>query len=94
MLVADRGTYDYETDIVDVDSQVLFEAADGYRMTARGVNIDLDAKSLVGTGGIEGAVPAGTFSADTLRADLAARTVALVGNARLHMTPGKMRMPR
>ena len=94
MLVADQGSYNFEADIVDVDSQVLFEAADGYRMTARGVNIDLDAKSLVGTGGIEGAVPAGTFSADTLRADLAARTVALVGNARLHMTPDKMQLPR
>ena len=46
-----------------------------------------------GNGGVSGAIPAGTFSANRLEVDLAARTVALVGDARLRMVPGLLRMP-
>jgi len=94
VLEADAGRYDFEAETVAVDGKVTFVAADGYRMTARGVAIDLKERALVGSGGVEGAVPAGTFSANSIRADLSARTVALVGNARLRMTPGKLRVPR
>lgn len=93
-LEADAGRYDFDVDTVAVDNQVTFEAADGYRMTARGVTVDLKDKTLVGSGGVDGAIPAGTFSANSLHADLSERTVALVGNARLRMVPGKLRMPR
>ena len=72
----------------------MVNAADGYRMAASGVVVDLKDKSLVGGGGVSGAVPAGTFSANRLVADLDARTVALEGNARLRMVPGQLRMPR
>jgi lipopolysaccharide export system protein LptC len=72
---------------------VVVTAADGYRLEARGVSVDLPEKRMVGSGGVSGAVPAGTFSANRLEADLGARTVSLVGNARLRMVPGKMRMP-
>lgn len=94
VLQAELGRYDFEADKVMVDSKVTFVAADGYRMMARGVLIDLKAKTLVGSGGVEGAIPAGTFAAEALNADLAARTVALVGNARLRMVPGRLRVPR
>jgi lipopolysaccharide export system protein LptC len=94
VLQADAGRYDFDADTVAVDGVVSFQAADGYRMTARGVAIDLKDKALVGSGGVEGAVPAGTFSANAIHADLSARTIALVGNARLRMTPGKLQVPR
>ncbi|MXP40370.1 LPS export ABC transporter periplasmic protein LptC [Altererythrobacter soli] len=94
VLTADVGRYNYNTERVVVDSQVRLTAADGYRMTASGVAVDLKDKALVGSGGVEGAIPAGTFSANSLRADLDARTVTLDGNARLRMTPGKLQMPR
>lgn len=92
-LEAPQGRYDFEQQLVEVDGQVRFTAADGYRLMARGVNIDLAARRVVGSGGIEGAVPAGTFSADTIRADLDERTVSLNGNARLRMAPGELRIP-
>ncbi len=92
-LVAQGGAYDIDEDVVTVSGPVRLTAADGYRMVARGVSIDLAAKRLVGSGGVEGAVPAGTFSADRLMADLEARTITLEGNARLRMVPGKLRMP-
>lgn len=92
-LTAELGSYNYNTEQVAVDSDVKFVAADGYSMTTRGVSIDLDKKSMVGSGGVAGETPAGTFSADSMQADLGARTVALQGHARLHMIPGKMQVP-
>lgn len=94
VLKADAGRYDFDADTVAIDGQLALETADGYRMTARGIAIDLRQKLLVGSGGVEGAIPAGTFSADAIRADLDARTIALVGNARLRMVPGQLQMPR
>jgi len=44
-------------------------------------------------GRVSGEVPAGTFSADRIVSDLDARTVTLDGNAKLRMTPGRMKMP-
>jgi lipopolysaccharide export system protein LptC len=92
-VVAPAGQYDIRDEIISVPDGVVVTAADGYRMRASGVSVDLPAKTLVGSGGVSGSIPAGTFSANSLRADLEARTVALVGNARLHMIPGKLRMP-
>lgn len=92
-LRADAGQYDIREELVDVPGTVVLTAADGYRMRATGVTVDIPDKRLVGSGGVSGAVPAGTFSANRLEADLEARTVTLAGNARLHMVPGKMRMP-
>jgi len=90
---AGAGQYDIRDEVVSVPDGVVVTAADGYRMVANGVSVDLPAKTLVGSGGVSGAIPAGTFSANSLHADLNARTVSLAGNARLHMIPGKLRMP-
>jgi lipopolysaccharide export system protein LptC len=49
---------------------------------------------MVGSGGVQGAVPSVTLSADSINADLGARTVALQGHARLHMVPGKLQVPK
>lgn len=92
-LAAQGGRYDYDREAVDVDGPVTFTAADGYRMTTGHVAIDLKGQRVLGNGGVNGAIPAGTFSAERLVADLNARTIALEGKARLVMTPGKLRMP-
>jgi lipopolysaccharide export system protein LptC len=92
-LSAQGGSYDYNREAVDVNGPVTFTAADGYRMTTGHVAIDLKGQRVLGNGGVNGAIPAGTFSAERLVADLNARTIALEGNARLVMTPGKLRMP-
>ncbi|OCC23878.1 LPS export ABC transporter periplasmic protein LptC [Croceicoccus estronivorus] len=94
MLAAANGRYDIDKETVAIDGPVQFTAADGYRMTARDVTVDLEAQKLTGEGKVEGAIPAGTFSADHISADLGERIVALYGNARLHMTPGQLRMPQ
>ncbi|MGV2494796.1 LPS export ABC transporter periplasmic protein LptC [Pelagerythrobacter aerophilus] len=92
-LGAQAGTYDLNDEVVSVFGPVRLTAADGYRMVARGVSVDLAAKRMVGRGGVEGEIPAGTFSADRLIADMTERTVTLDGNARLRMIPGELRIP-
>lgn len=90
---APGGQYDISEEVVAVNGTMRMEAADGYRMRASGVSLDLNNKTLEGAGGVEGAIPAGTFSANRLDADLAERRITLSGNARLRMEPGKLRMP-
>jgi lipopolysaccharide export system protein LptC len=92
-LSADGGTYDIDRETVAVDGTVRLAASDGYAMTASGVSVDLKSRTMRGDAGVSGQIPAGTFSADSMRADLAARTIALDGNVRMTMVPGRMRMP-
>lgn len=92
-LSAAGGTYDIDAETVAVNGPVRLTASDGYAMVARGVSVDLRARTMQGDGGVSGEVPAGTFSANTLSADLAARTITLEGNARFTMIPGQLRMP-
>jgi lipopolysaccharide export system protein LptC len=94
VLSASGGSYDFDADTVTIDNEVNFKAADGYALTARGVSINLKDKTLVGDEGVEGTVPAGTFSADAIRANLAERIIALEGNARLHMVPSRLTVPK
>ncbi|MGX7927425.1 LPS export ABC transporter periplasmic protein LptC [Tsuneonella sp. HG094] len=92
-VTATSGQYDIRDEVMSVPDGVRVVASDGYRMTATGVSVDIPEKRMVGSGGVSGAIPAGTFSANRLEADLDARTVTLSGNARLNMVPGKLRMP-
>ena len=92
-LTADGGAYDIEAETVRVAGPVRLTANDGYAMIARGVSVDLRGRVMRGEGGVSGEIPAGTFSADTMRADLPARTIVLDGNARMTMVPGKLRIP-
>ena len=91
---APNGNYNYRSEEITVDGPVVFSAADGYLMTTENVRIDLDAQTAVGSGGVSGSVPTGTFSADSIVADLRERSVRLDGNARLRMVPGKLRVPQ
>jgi len=93
-IAAREGRYLLDSDRVEVPGQLDFRAADGYAMTTRGVGIDLKTRRAIGSGGVSGSVPSGTFSADRLSANLGERSVTLEGHARLRMVPGKMRMPQ
>ena len=93
VLLAPAGRYNIEDQLVAVDGVVRFATSDGYRMTVRNVSIDLPGRRVVGSGGVDGAIPAGSFSANSIRADLDGRVLTLAGNARLRMVPGQLRMP-
>ena len=92
-VVSSEGRYFIGDAVVDSPAPIRLTAADGYRMMARGVRLDLAARRMVGAGGVSGALPGITFSANRMEADLAARTVVLEGQARLRMIPGATRLP-
>lgn len=91
---APSASYNFRTESISSKQPVRMTATDGYQMVMSGVDIDLNTQMAVGTGGVEGEVPTGSFRADRIVADLDARTVALEGNARLRMVPGSLRTPR
>ncbi|KTR84622.1 LPS export ABC transporter periplasmic protein LptC [uncultured Novosphingobium sp.] len=91
---APSGDYNYNSEKIAVNGPVDFAAADGYRMRTQNVAVDIKTQNAVGSGGVSGTVPTGTFRADNIVANLEDRTVTLQGNARLRMTPGKMRIPK
>ncbi len=93
VLTAPRGVYDIDDEQVRIPGTVRFDAADGYNFIARNVTIDLPSRTLIGDGQVSGAIPAGAFSADAMRADMEERTFSLNGNARLRMVPGRLRLP-
>ena len=91
MLRTPNASYDMDRETVRVPGSLLFESANGYRMTTRGVGVDLKARTMVSDSAVEGRVPVGTFSGDHMVADLNARTVSLNGRARLHIVQGAVR---
>ncbi|WP_260926338.1 LPS export ABC transporter periplasmic protein LptC [Novosphingobium sp. 9] len=91
---APTGRYDYNVEKLQADGPVVFNGPDGYHMTTSKVDIDIKTKTAKGTGGVQGQVPTGTFSGDTMSADFENRTVILDGRARMTIVPGKMRIPK
>jgi lipopolysaccharide export system protein LptC len=92
-ILAKAGAYTIEQEKVAVIGPLNMKAADGYAMTASGVTLDLDERTMAGSRGVSGTVPAGTFSANSIDVDIDERTIVLEGNARLQMIPGKLRIP-
>lgn len=86
---APSANYDIKKETMQVEGPVRLSKSDGYRMLANHVSIDLRTSRAVSTGGVTGAVPTGTFSAERMSADLEGRTVALEGRAHLRMVPNR-----
>ncbi len=93
-VAAPTADYDYSADKLVSRHPLTFTAADGYRMTMSNVTIDLKTHMAMGSGGVQGTLPAGSFTADQASADLGERTIALAGHARMRMTPGKLSAPK
>ena len=89
-IAAAEGQYDMDTEKVSVPGTVRVRSASGYRLDASNVAIDLKSRSLAGTGGVNGALNIGQFSANQLSADLDRRVVRLTGNARLRINQGAL----
>lgn len=89
-LTAEGGAYTIEEEQLAVDGPLRLSTADGYRFVASGVTINLGTKRMTGSEGVTGALPAGTFSANQIEADLSARTTTLIGNVKMRIVPGTM----
>ncbi len=90
-IAAAAGQYNMDTEQVAVPGAVRVRSANGYRIDASNVAIDLKSRSLTGRGGVTGALNIGNFSANALSADLDTRVVRLSGNARLRINQGVLK---
>lgn len=90
-IVAKNGAYNMDTEKVAVPGTVQVKSANGYRIDASNVAVDLKTRSLAGQGGVNGSLNIGQFSANQLTADLDQRVVRLQGNARLRINQGVLK---
>jgi lipopolysaccharide export system protein LptC len=90
VIVANHARYDLDEQKVAVRGPVRVVGPDGYRLETRDVSVDLKQRRLSNTGPVSGAMRLGQFRANSLSADLGARTVVLHG-ARLKIVQGGVR---
>ena len=90
-IVARNSAYNMETEKVAVPGTVQVKSANGYRIDASNVAVDLKTRTLLGQGGVNGSLNIGQFSANQLSADLDQRVVRLQGNARLRINQGALK---
>jgi lipopolysaccharide export system protein LptC len=86
-LSAPAGRYDMDSEQVHVDGDIAVRARNNYALDTRDALVDLKSRRLQSGGEATGTVRQGSFRADTMAADLEARTVTLKGNARLRIVP-------
>ena len=90
------AVYDYlakhpaiDTDRMVLGGPVKMTTTTGYALQTSALSLDLKARRAFGDGGVTGQLTTGPFSADSISADLEARTVTLDGHVHLTMTPGR-----
>jgi lipopolysaccharide export system protein LptC len=88
-LVADRGRYDMDSEQVQIVGPIQFRGPNNYALDTSDATVDLKSRQLTGTGRVSGSTSQGTFSGQSMSADLEQRTVRLTGGARLRIVPGR-----
>ena len=91
LMVANKGSYDLDTQVVNVDGPVRVAGADGYKLETSNVTVNMRERQLQSGGRVSGQMRLGQFEAGGLEADLGNRTVTLTGGARLKIVQGTVR---
>ncbi|MEM8827653.1 MAG: LPS export ABC transporter periplasmic protein LptC [Pseudomonadota bacterium] len=86
-VTAPSGIYELERERLLVAGPVRVARSNGYRLVTSDVTVDIPARRVKSDERVVGALPIGTFAADTMIADITARTVTLDGNARMRIDP-------
>ena len=88
---AERGNYDLDNQMVQVNGPVKVVGADGYRLETSNVQVDMKQHTLQSRGQVSGTMKLGTFEAGQMHADLGSRTVVLDHGVRLKFVQGAVR---
>lgn len=86
-LNAPSGRFNPVTQQMEVAGPITFAGPNNYTLNGNAATVDFKTKTMEGKGGVSGTVPQGTFTADTMSADLDGRVVKLDGRARLRIAP-------
>ncbi len=90
-LMANLAHYNLDDQMVKVVGPIHASGPEGYQLNTSDVTVNLKQRQITGSGGVQGEMKLGQFSAGTIRADLADRTVTLDGGARLKIVQGAVR---
>lgn len=82
-LVAGYGLYDLDKETMRVTGPLSFDSGNGYSLIASNVQLALKTRKLQSFGPVSGRTKVGTFTANSMQADLDARTIGLNGNVHL-----------
>jgi lipopolysaccharide export system protein LptC len=85
---APSGQYDMDSDVVHVAGPVVLTSARGFALDSKTIEVNLKARTIATTRPVSGKAPLGTFSADSLFADISGRRVLMEGHAKLKIRPG------
>ena len=88
---ANLARYNLNEQKVKVVGPLRVVGPEGYRLDTSDVIVDLKQRQVTGTGGVQGQMKLGQFSAGDLHADLGSRTVVLDKGARLKIVQGAVR---
>ena len=91
VIVADRGNYDLDSQMVRINGPVRVAGGDGYRLATSNVAVDMKQRQLASQGRVSGSMKLGQFEAGQMRADLGTRTVVLDRGVRLKIVQGAVR---
>ena len=90
-LIANLAHYNLDDQLVRVVGPIQATGPDGYRLNTSDVTVNLKQRQITGSGGVQGQMKLGQFSAGRLQADLGERTVTLDQGARLKIVQGAVR---
>jgi lipopolysaccharide export system protein LptC len=91
MVLASHARYNLNTQQAAVLGPVQATGPDGYKLATSNVTLDLKQKQISGSGGVQGQMRLGDFTAGRLQADLDSRTVDLDQGVRLKIVQGAVR---
>ena len=90
-LAANLAHYNIDEQKVNVAGPIRVSGPQGYQLNTSDVDVDLKARQVTGSGGVQGQMKLGQFSAGRMQADLGTRTVVLDHGARLKIVQGAVR---
>ncbi len=90
-VTARTGRYDMDSQIIQLFGPLNLKQGEGYQLETRDATVDLRGGTMTSGGAVTGRTPQGSFSANSVHADLDNRTVTLKGNARLRIVPARTR---
>jgi lipopolysaccharide export system protein LptC len=90
-MVANLAHYNIDEQLVRVVGPIRVNGPQGDRLDTSDVVVNLKQRQVTGSGGVQGRMKLGNFSAGRLQADLGSRTVVLDHGARLKIVQGAVR---
>lgn len=90
-MIANLAHYNIDQQMVHVVGPIRVRGPEGDRLQTSNVTVDLKQRQVTGSGGVEGQMKLGRFTAGRLQADLGNRTVVLDHGARLKIVQGAVR---